>query len=512
VNSGLVLMALAPLIALVIAVLSRSQDLGLEEWSLGGRRFGALLVFLLLAGEIYTTFAFLGGSGWAYGQGGAALYVLAYSPLAYVVSYWLLPVVWRYAKSTGAISQSDFFTGKYDSPALGVVVTLIGVVAMIPYLTLQLQGMSIIAQETSYGRIGRTPAVWIACLLLVVYAVAGGIRGAARNAAFKDVLIVVTVLALGIYLPYHYFGSIGQMFHAVQARAPGHTTLRVSTGHGESWFISTVLISAVGFFMWPHLFTASFAARSERVFRRNAVVLPVYNLLLLFALLIGFTAFARIPGLTGASQDLALLRVVKQALPAWLVGLVGAAGVLTALVPGAVLATTTSTLLARNIYRPLRPGAGERDVAVVARVAVPLVVGAAALLVFHGGSTLVNLLIVGYSYIVQLLPALLTSLLPRNPLEKWGAGTGAAAGVLVASLFAFGVVTQADLATALPVSVAQLNSGVFAITANVLVAFAVSAAVRRARPAPATGRGGELPGTRPCPTGEGAVGGGTAGA
>ena len=51
-----------------------------------------------MAGEIYTTFTFLGGSGWAYGQGGPAFYILSYGCLAYILSYWMLPAIWRYAK------------------------------------------------------------------------------------------------------------------------------------------------------------------------------------------------------------------------------------------------------------------------------------------------------------------------------------------------------------------------------------------------------------------------------
>ena len=48
----------------------RGKDMDLEQWSVGGRGFGTILVFLLMAGEIYTTFTFLGGSGYAYGHGG----------------------------------------------------------------------------------------------------------------------------------------------------------------------------------------------------------------------------------------------------------------------------------------------------------------------------------------------------------------------------------------------------------------------------------------------------------
>src|SRR5918994_5435241 len=111
----------------------RGKDMDLEEWAVGGRGFGAIFIFLLLAGEIYTTFTFLGGSGWAYGEGGPAFYILSYGALAYVMSYWLLPAVWRYAKEHRLHSQSDFFVKKYDSNALGVFVSLVAVGAVVPY-------------------------------------------------------------------------------------------------------------------------------------------------------------------------------------------------------------------------------------------------------------------------------------------------------------------------------------------------------------------------------------------
>lgn len=40
----------------------RGKDMDLEQWTVGGRNFGTVFVFLLLAGEKYTTFTFLGAS------------------------------------------------------------------------------------------------------------------------------------------------------------------------------------------------------------------------------------------------------------------------------------------------------------------------------------------------------------------------------------------------------------------------------------------------------------------
>src|SRR3954452_8114796 len=40
------------------------QKMDLEQWAVAGRGLGVVFVWLLMAGEIYTTFTFLGASGW----------------------------------------------------------------------------------------------------------------------------------------------------------------------------------------------------------------------------------------------------------------------------------------------------------------------------------------------------------------------------------------------------------------------------------------------------------------
>ncbi|MEQ4597034.1 MAG: sodium:solute symporter family protein, partial [Methylobacteriaceae bacterium] len=98
-NAALAIIALAVVVALGLGLRARSgHDMDMEQWSVGKRGFGTLLVFLLMAGEIYTTFTFLGGSGWAYGKGGPTYYILCYLTLIYVISYWILPPAWRFAK------------------------------------------------------------------------------------------------------------------------------------------------------------------------------------------------------------------------------------------------------------------------------------------------------------------------------------------------------------------------------------------------------------------------------
>ena len=70
--------------------------------------------------------------------------------------------------------------------------------------------------------------------------------------------------------------------------------------------------------MWPHYFGAVYASKDAKTFRRNAVFLPLYQLVLLFVFFVGFTAFLVVPGL--ANGDLSLLRRSPDALPPAVVG------------------------------------------------------------------------------------------------------------------------------------------------------------------------------------------------
>lgn len=259
-NSALLIMLVFLIAAIFLAIRSGwGKKMNLEQWAVGGRSFGIVFVFLLLAGEFFTTFTFLGGSGMIYQTGSPAYYVLAYMTLAYVFSYYLLPPVWRYAKQHRIVSISDFFRSKYESSSLGMLVSVVGIIASVPLIVLQLKGLGIIVSETSYGVISPTLAMWIGTIAVTIYVMISGIHGAVWTAVIKDITIVLVVVFLGVYLPYHYYGGIKSMFEAVQATTPAHLTFP-EKGQSLSWVISTVLLTAVGFYMQPGLFAAALSA------------------------------------------------------------------------------------------------------------------------------------------------------------------------------------------------------------------------------------------------------------
>jgi SSS family solute:Na+ symporter len=391
-----------------LAGVHRKMDL--EQWTVGSRGFGSLLIFLLMAGEVYTTFAFLGASGWAYSRGGPTLYILAYLTLAYVVSFFILPQIWEVGQKYKMQTQSDFFNTRYGNKYLAGFVCVVGIASFIPYLQLQITGVGIIVSIASFDGIGRTPAMAASVVLLVAFVLASGVRAVAWVSVLKDILMVFAAVSIGIGIPYIHFGGIGPMFAALAHSRPAHLTMPGATSNlGHTWFISTVLLTAVGFYMWPHAFGAAFTAKSGDTLRRNAVVMPLYTITLVFIFLVGFTAVLVVPGLPNG--DLSLLTIVRKSFPPWFLGVIGGAGALTAMVPAAIFLLTAATLFAKNLFRPIfAPAMTDDQVAKLARVMVVVLGLISLLLAIYKSATLVGLLLTGYAGVTQFFPGVVLGL------------------------------------------------------------------------------------------------------
>lgn len=444
----------------------------LEQWTVAGRGFGLLFVWLLMAGEIYTTFAFLGASGWAYSQGGPTLYILTYLTLAYVVSFYILPPVWEFARRHALQTEADFFQRRYGNKYLAGLVALVGVVFMIPYLQLQLTGLGIIVEAASFGAVGRTPAMLISFTLVAAFVFASGVRAVAWVSVLKDFLLLSAAVIIGIAVPRIYFGGVGAMFTALEHARPAHLTMPgATTSHGHAWFITTVLLTSLGFYMWPQALGSTFTAKSSDTLRRNAVIMPLYGITLPLIFIVGFTALLVLPPLKNG--DLALLTIVRNTFPAWFLGLIGGAGALTAMVPAAIQILAAAALFAKNLYRPMfAPQMSDHQVTRLARVMVLVITGIALYFAIYSSSTLVSLLLLGYAGVTQFFPGIVLGLFSRRVTAG-----GVFAGLVV------GVVIVAALMLSNHDPVFGLNAGFVALCCNFLIVALVSLS-RPRQPAP----------------------------
>lgn len=460
-STPLIITAAVVALAVIIGFASHGRtSMDLEQWSVAGRRYGGLLLWVLGAGEIYTTFTFLGAAGYAYAKGGPVFYILGYGALAYIISFFLLPPLWRYAKRNGLLTQADYFTSRFGSRWLGVLAAAVGVVFVVPYGTLQLEGLGDIVTTVTNGKVGSAAAMLVAFGLVALFMFASGLRAAAWTSVLKDALLIVTVLIIGIGLPLKYFGSWHGLISAVNHAHPGALALPGRSGNlGVPWTLSTLLLTSMGFYMYPHAFQATYSARSTRAIRRNATFLPLYQILLLLIIYVGFAALLIVPGLSGPKTNFALLDLAKKGEPSWITGLVGGAGALAAIVPAAAIVLAAATLVGRNVYRDIiRPQASQESVLLVSRVFVIIIMAASLYIAIRSPGLIVNLLLAAYDGVTQFFPAVLASLLWRRT-SKAGVAAGLVVGV---ALVLYLVISGHD-------PVWGLNAGIVALIANALV-------------------------------------------
>lgn len=452
-------------VVLGLLAVRRHQTGGLDAWSVGGRSLGPVFIWVLMAGEGYTSFSYLGAAGWGYNYGAPVLYVVAYMSCGYAVGYVVGPMLWGYARKHGLVALSDMAAHRYRRPWLGAAVAVLATVFLLPYIQLQITGMGVVVSTISYGTIGLDLAYFLAFAVTTAFVVVSGLRGSAWVSVLKDALVVLTLGFLFVYVPLHYFGGFGEFFGRLVdeksewLKLPGHGG--EESGYGVGWFASTTVLNSLTVVIFPTTVAGYLGARDADTLRRNAVWLPAYNVLLFVPMLLGTAALFVVPGLVGAESNLALFKLVTDALPAWAVGIVGVAAALSSIVPMAVFMLVIGTMWGRSVLS-LVPRLRAREKGLSQCVVV--VAGALALLMtYTAPNTLVRLSLISYEGMAQLLPLLLLGLVWRR-MTVVGGVCGLVVGVVIVCVLVF---SGND-------PLWGVNAGLLALVVNLLVSVVVS--------------------------------------
>src|SRR5271166_6640660 len=195
----------------------RSGDLTqLHEWGLGGRRFGTLVTWFLLGGDLYTAYTVIAVPALMYGAGAVGFFAVPYTIMIYPLLYLVFPRLWAVCRKHGYVTSSDFVRGRYGNRWLALAIAITGMVATMPYIALQLVGMEVVIGamgiETS-GLIGDLPLI-IAFISLAAFTYTSGLRAPAMIAVVKDLLIYITVIAAVIVVPLQ-LGGYAHIFASV---------------------------------------------------------------------------------------------------------------------------------------------------------------------------------------------------------------------------------------------------------------------------------------------------------
>jgi SSS family solute:Na+ symporter len=428
----------------------RKGDLDqLHEWGLGGRRFGTLVTWFLVGGDLYTAYTFVAVPALAFGAGAVAFFAVPYTIVVYPILFLAFPRLWRVCHKHGYITAADFVRGRFGNRWLALAVTITGIVATMPYIALQLVGLQVVIGGlgvSGTGWVGDLPLI-IAFIILAAFTYSSGLRAPASIAIVKDILIYITAFAAVIVVPIQ-LGGFAKIFAAIPPAkvllaAPGeHTT----GAYGA--YATLALGSALALFLYPHSITGILSASSGHAIRRNAALLPGYSLMLGLLALLGFFAIAAgvgaLPqyadGFKQFGNNFAVPALLLHSFPSWFVGIAFAAVGIGALVPAAIMSIAAANLYTRNIHREfINPDPTDRQEAQMAKwVSLIVKFGALVFIILLPTSYAIQLQLLGGVWIIQTLPAVLLGVYTRwfndwALLVGWAAGTlaGTAMSVIV---------------------------------------------------------------------------------
>lgn len=418
------------------------------------RRLGWLrspLVYTLSLSIYCTAWTFYGAVGYAARSGLEFLTIYFGPTLVFVGWWWLLRKLVRIGRQHHVTSVADLISSRYGkSNTLGVIVTMLAVVAATPYIALQLQSVVLsFGVFASAAPDGSRPleagqiAVWVA-VGLALFTILFGTRnldareqhhGIVTAIAVEAVVKLVALLAVGSFVVWGIAGGVADVIARIDAA--DLAAWQVQPGR----WTGLILLSAAAVITLPRMFQVMVVENEdEGHLARASWAFPLYLLgMSLFIVPIAVVGLERMPA--GANPDMFVLTLplaegqAALAMLAFLGGFSSATSMV--IVESIALATMISNHVMIPLWLRLRPGAAEEDdlrsVVLMARrlaIAAVLALGYGYYQLSGGSAALASIGLIAFLGVAQVLPAMLGGIFWRGA-TRTGAILGLVSGLTV---------------------------------------------------------------------------------
>ena len=264
------------------------------------------VVYTLSLAVYCTAWTYYGSIGIAANSGVNFLPIYLGPVIAAPLWILLLRKIIRISKQQKISSIADFISLRYgNNRFLGALVTIVCLMAIVPYISLQLKAVSetfqILSDDTSYVSTSvYDDSTFYIALLLAVFATFFGTqttdasekhKGIVISVAFESILKLVFFLFVGVYVTYILFDGT-EAIYTKMSMADNFEALTTINGFedGFNWLF-TIMLSFMAIFLLPRQFQVSVVENVREKHLKNAIwMFPLY--LLLFNIFVIFIAWA----------------------------------------------------------------------------------------------------------------------------------------------------------------------------------------------------------------------------
>ena len=330
-------------------------------------------IYALSIAVYCTSWTFYGSVGRAASSGIGFLPIYLGPTLMFTLGWFVLRKIIRISKLNHITSIADFVSSRYGkSHLLGGLVTVIAVVGILPYISLQLKAVS-----TSFNVLLHYPEVTVqaglagfplladtalyVALLLAMFSILFGTRtieatehhqGMVAAIAFESVVKLLAFLAVGVFVTFGMFDGPGDLFGRAAA-LPELRRLMTLEGAGGNWVALTAL-AMVAIICLPRQFQVAVVENTDESHLNKAMWLfPLYLLAInVFVLPIAFGGLLRFPG-GGVDADTFVLALPMAEESPWLALFVFIGGLSAATAMVIVATIALSTMVSNDLVMPV---------------------------------------------------------------------------------------------------------------------------------------------------------------
>ena len=305
--SGIIVLAAYGAIMLAVGLLTYFQNRGihqsLDEYYLGGRGLGVMVLFFTFFATQYSGNTVVGYPPAAYRTGYAYLVSVPFF-IMIIVGYLLFaPRLYALGKKLRLVTPADWIDKRYQSKAVTILAAILMLYALANYLLEQFVAIGQGVSGLTGGTIPYQVGVVYFIAIMVIYSWLGGMRSVTYTDTIQGVALLfgVFMLLIGSII---YFGGPGTAAAFLQQHAPDK--LAPPSGPGVMHWFSLLLLVGIGAAIYPHAVQRIFAAKSEATLKRaftRMAYMPFLTAGVVFTVgIIGTSAF---PGLsTDQSEQL----------------------------------------------------------------------------------------------------------------------------------------------------------------------------------------------------------------
>ena len=465
--AALIIIAFFMLFPLAIGFVAKGKSIQTtEDYFVQGRGMGSIAVFFTVAATWWSAFAFLGSNGYFYTFGPMYWTAIAWNILFGLMYFGIGKKIWYMGRLNGYITPKDFFVHQYGSVPLGNIIAVVMLLFTIPYLQIQLSGGAYLIQVASGNQIPFALAALLFYVVIIIYVWAGGLRAVAWTDIFYGILLFFGMIFAGFYIA-NLLGGPTAMFDQLGTDFPGQRILQ--EGKWMNW-LAMFIITPVGSFMGPQLWTRMYAVKSGKLFNMMPFLLGFAAIAYIGSMLTGNSGKLLYPDITelvNGNADYVLPTVLFNHAPFVLAAILMACGAAAAMSTANSQIHAMSAGYTMDFHKTyINKNMSEKNLVWVGRWAILIFSAIAYVMTLFVPGLLVTVGLVALAGTAQVIVPTMGALFWKRSTVA-GAIASTLTGIGLLTLFTFGVRTP-------PGPFVSGGAGLFALMVNIVVFFAVS--------------------------------------